>query len=183
VRHEVYDRSFRSILYRPLTQAPGPFMDFAIRTSTNPSSLAASLHSIVEELDPAQPITLLQTMRDKIDGQASALRFVAMLMGLFGIVAFLLSAAGIYGLLAYSVAERRREIGIRMALGARPHQVLGMVLKLALSLVAVGGAIGLTVGFALAQVLSSFLYGVHSWDSAIMWQSHLFCWSWACAQR
>lgn len=167
VRHEVYDRSFRSILYRPLTQAPGSSMDFAIRTSTNPSSLAASLHSIVEELDPAQPITLLQTMSDKIDGQASALRFVAVLMGLFGIVAILLSAAGIYGLLAYSVAERRREIGIRMALGARPYQVLGMVLKLALSLVAVGGAIGLAVGFALAQVLSSFLYGVHSWDPAI----------------
>lgn len=167
VRHEVYDRSFRSILYRPLMQAPGSSMDFAIRTSTNPNSLAASVHSIVEELDPAQPITLLQTMSDKIDGQASALRFVAVLMGLFGVVAILLSAAGIYGLLAYSVAERRREIGIRMALGARPHQVLGMVLRLALSLVAVGGAIGLAVGFALAQVLSTFLYGVHSWDPAI----------------
>ena len=167
VRHEVYDRSFRSVLYRPLKQAPGSSMDFAIRTSTNPSRLAASVHSIVQELDPAQPITLLQTMSDKIDGQASALRFVAVLMGLFGVVAILLSAAGIYGLLAYSVAERRHEIGIRMALGARPRQVLGMVLRLALSLVAVGGTIGLAVGFVLAQVLSSFLYGVRSWDPAI----------------
>jgi len=167
VRHEVYDRSFRSILYRPLTQAPGSSMDFVIRTSTNPSELAGSVHSIVEELDPAQPITLLQTMSDKINGQASALRFVAVLMGLFGIVAILLSAAGIYGLIAYSVAERRREVGIRMALGARPGQVLGMVLRLALFLVAAGGAIGLAVGFVLAQLLSSFLYGVHAWDPAI----------------
>jgi putative ABC transport system permease protein len=167
VRHEVYDRSFRSILYRPLAQVPGPSMDFAVRTSTNPSGLAASVHSIVEELDPAQPITLLQTMSDKINGQASALRFVAILMGLFGIVAILLSAVGIYGLIAHSVAERRREIGIRMALGARPGQVLGMVLRLALSLVAVGGAIGLVVGFILAQLLSSFLYGVRAWDPAI----------------
>jgi ABC-type antimicrobial peptide transport system permease subunit len=132
-------------------------MDFAIRTSTYPSGLAASVHPIIEELDPAQPITLLQTMSDKINGQASALRFVAVLMGLFGIVATLLSAAGVYGLVAYSVAERRREIGIRMALGARPGQVLGMVLRLALFLVAVGGAIGLAVGFILAQLLARFL--------------------------
>jgi putative ABC transport system permease protein len=167
VRHEVYDRAYRSVLYRPLAQAPGSSMDFAIRTSTNPSGLAATVHSIVAELDPAQPLTLLQSMSDKINGQASALRFVAVLMGLFGIVAVLLSAVGIYGLIAHSVAERRREIGIRMALGARPGQVLGMVLRLALSLVAVGGAIGLVVGFILAQLLSSFLYGVQAWDPAI----------------
>jgi putative ABC transport system permease protein len=167
VRHEVYDRSFRSVLYRPLTQAAGPSMDFAVRTSTNPSGLAASVHSIVEELDPTQPITLLQTMSDRINGQASALRFVAVLMGLFGIVAILLSTAGIYGLIAHSVTERRREIGIRMALGARPGQVLGMVLRFALFLVAVGGAIGLAAGFVLAQLLSSFLYGVRAWDPVI----------------
>jgi putative ABC transport system permease protein len=167
VRHEVYDRSFRSILYRPWAQAPGPSMDVAIRTSTDPRELAASVHSIVEQLDPTQPITLLQTMSDKINGQASALRFVAALMGLFGIVAILLSAAGIYGLIAYSVAERRREIGIRMALGAQRGQILGMVLRLVLFLVAVGGVIGLALGFVIAQLLSSFLYGVRAWDPAI----------------
>ena len=167
VRHEVYDRSLRSILYRPLAQVPVSSMDLAIRTSTSPSGLANSIHSVVQELDPELPITLLQTMSDKINGQTSALRFVAVLMGLFGIVAIILSAAGIYGLIAYSVAERRREIGIRMALGAWPQQILGLVLKLALYLVAVGGGIGLASGFALAQLLSSFLYGVRPWDSTI----------------
>jgi putative ABC transport system permease protein len=167
VRHEVYDRSFRSILYRPLTQAPTPSVDFAVRTSTNPSGFAASVHSMVEELDPAQPITRLQTMSDKINGQARALRFVAALMGLFGIVATLLSAAGIYGLIAYVVAERHREIGIRMALGARPGQVLRMMLRIGILLVAVGGVIGLAAGFVLAQLLSSFLYGVRAWDPTI----------------
>ena len=167
VRHEVYDRSFRSILYRPMAQAPPSSMDFVIRSSTYPNGLAASVRSIVEELDPAQPITQLQTMSEKINGQASALRFVAVLMGLFGIVAILLSAAGIYGLVANSVAERRREIGIRMAIGARVGQVLGMVLRSALFLVAVGGVIGLAVGFIVAQLLSSFLYGVHAWDPVI----------------
>ena len=71
------------------------------------------------------------------------------------------------GLIAYSVAERRREIGIRMALGARPSQVLAMVVRLTGSLVAVGGAIGLLVGFTLAQILSSMLYGVRAWDPAV----------------
>jgi putative ABC transport system permease protein len=88
-------------------------------------------------------------------------------MGLFGVVAIVLSAAGIYGLIAYSVAERRREIGIRMALGARPSQVLAMVVKHAVSLATVGGAIGLVVGFAVAQLLSSLLYGVRPWDPIV----------------
>jgi len=167
VRHEVYDRSFRSILYRPLAQVPDPSVDFALRTSTDPLRLAASVHLAVQELDPAQPVTLVQTMSEKIRGQASALRFVATLMGLFGVVAILLSAAGIYGLIANSVTERRREMGIRMALGARPSQVLTLVLRRALFLVAVGGATGLAVGFILAQFLSRLLYGVQAWDPAI----------------
>jgi putative ABC transport system permease protein len=167
VRHEVYDRSFRSILYRPLVQAVDPSVDFALRTSTDPLRLAASLHSTVQELDPAQPVTLLQTMSEKISGQASALRFVATLMGFFGVVAVLLSAAGIYGLIANSVTERRREMGIRMALGARPIQILTVVLRRALFLVAVGGVTGLAIGFILAQLLSRLLYGVQAWDPAI----------------
>jgi putative ABC transport system permease protein len=88
-------------------------------------------------------------------------------MGILGLVAILLSSAGIYGLIAYSVAERRREIGIRMALGSRSSQVLAMVVRLTGSLVAVGGAIGLVVGFGLAQILSSMLYGVRAWDPAV----------------
>jgi putative ABC transport system permease protein len=71
-------------------------VDFALRTSTDPLRLGASIHSAVQELDPVQPVTVLQTMSDKINGQASALRFVARLMGLFGVVAILLSAAGIW---------------------------------------------------------------------------------------
>jgi putative ABC transport system permease protein len=167
VRHEIYDRSFRSILYRPLAQVADPSVDFALRTSSDPLRLAASIHSAAQELDPVQPVTLLQTMSEKISGQASALRFVATLMGLFGLVAILLSAAGIYGLIANSVTERRREMGIRMALGARPSQVLTLVLRRALLLIAVGGATGLALGFTLAQLLSRLLYGVRAWDPAI----------------
>jgi putative ABC transport system permease protein len=166
-RHEVYDRSFRSILYLPLAQAPEQSTDFALRTSGDPHPLVATVRSAVAELDAAQPVTLFQTMAEKVNQQASALQFVAGLMGLFGLVAILLSAAGIYGLIAYSVAERRREIGIRMALGAHPRQVLAMVVKQGVSLVTIGGAIGLLAGSILARLLSSLLYGVQAWDVSI----------------
>src|SRR5580692_2294770 len=167
IRHEVYDRSFRSILYLPMGQTADASMDFALRTSADPHRLVASMRSAIAELDSTQPITRLQTMEEKINQQASALQFVAILMGILGMVAILLSSAGIYGLIAYSVAERRREIGIRMALGSRSSQVLAMVVRLTGSLVAVGGAIGLVVGFGLAQILSSMLYGVRAWDPAV----------------
>jgi putative ABC transport system permease protein len=167
IRHEVYDHSFRSILYRPMAQAPESAMDFALRTSIDPHNLAATVRSTVADLDRTQPITLFQTMSEKINAQASALQFVAALMGLFGFIAILLSSAGIYGLVAGSVTERRREIGIRMALGARPKQVLVMVVRLALVLVGIAGALGLMVGFLVAYLLSSLLYGVHAWDPSI----------------
>jgi putative ABC transport system permease protein len=167
IRHEVYDRSFRSILYQPLAQVPGHSMDFALRTSTAPERLTGTVRSAVADLDPAQPITVLQSMTRKINQQASALQFVATLMGLFGLVALVLSTAGIYGLIAYSVAERHCEIAIRMALGARPIQVLATVFKAASTLVGIGGTIGLVLGFILAQLLSSMFYGVGAGDPTI----------------
>ncbi len=145
-RHEVYDRSFRSILYLPLAQAPPSSIDFALRTSRAPDVLISAVRSAVADLDSTQPVTLLQTMSDKISAQASALQFVARLMALFGLIAILLSTAGIYGLLSHSIIERRREIGIRMALGAHPTQVLAMVLRQGAVLVGIGGAIGLLLG-------------------------------------
>jgi putative ABC transport system permease protein len=166
-RHEVYDRSFRSVLYKPLAQSVSPSLDFALRISADPQGLTGTIRSTIADVDPNQPVSAFLFMTEKINEQASALQFVATLMGLFGLVAILLSAAGIYGLVAYSVAERRREIGIRMALGARAGQVMAMVVKLGISLVAIGGAIGLVNGFILAQFLSSFLYGVQAWDPTI----------------
>jgi putative ABC transport system permease protein len=167
VRHEVYDRPFRSILYRPMSQVPESAMDLAIRSSTDPHNLSTAIRRSVSDLDPSQSITLLRTMSEKIAGQASALQFVAALMGLLGLIAILLSSAGIYGLLAGQVAERRREIGIRMALGARRSQILAMVVKVAFALAAIAGGLGLLVGFLLAELLSSLLYGVHAWDASV----------------
>jgi ABC-type antimicrobial peptide transport system permease subunit len=88
-------------------------------------------------------------------------------MGLFGLVGILLSAAGIYGVIAFSVTQRRTEIGTRMALGAQTGRILRMVLMQGLSLVTLGGLIGLAGGLALARILSSFLYGVQAWDFTV----------------
>jgi putative ABC transport system permease protein len=167
VRHEVYDRAFRSILYRPMEQAPDNSMDFIVRSFGEPKQLFAMVRSAIGEVDKGEPVTHLQTMAQKITEQASALHMVAALMGLFGLAAIILSAAGMYGVITYSVTERRREIGIRMALGAQRAEVVKMVMREGLLYAVVGGAIGMGLGSFLARLLSSLLYGVQAWDLAV----------------
>jgi putative ABC transport system permease protein len=167
IRHEVYDRTFRSVLYRPVEEAPDDAADFIVRSSGEPKQLFAMVHSAISEVDKDQPVTHLQTMAQKITEQASALHMVAALMGLFGLAAIVLSATGIYGVITYSVTERKREIGIRMALGAQKAKVVKMVMREGVLFAAVGGAIGFGLGWFLARLLSSLLYGVQAWDLAV----------------
>jgi len=167
IRHEVYDRTFRSVLYRPLEQAPDEAMDFIVRSSGEPKQLFAVVHSAISEVDRNQPVTHMQTMSQKIREQASALHMVATLMGLFGLAAIFLSAIGIYGVITHSVTERKREIGIRMALGAQKAKVVKMVMREGVLFTAMGGAIGIGLGWFLARLLSSLLYGVQAWDLAV----------------
>lgn len=167
IRHEVYDRTFRSVLYRPLEQAPDEAVDFIVRSSGEPKQLFAMVHSEISEVDRNQPVTHMQTMSQKITEQASALHMVAALMGLFGLAAIFLSAIGIYGVITYSVTERKREIGIRMALGAQKAKVVKMVMREGVLFTAIGGAIGIGLGWFLARLLSSLLYGVQAWDLAV----------------
>jgi putative ABC transport system permease protein len=166
-RHEVYDRSFRSVVYRPFEQTTPRSMDFAIRVTGEPARLVPTIRAAIAELDNNRPIEQSESMTAKIQAQASSLQFVASLMSTFGLVALLLAAVGVYGVMSYSVGQLRNEIGIRIALGAQTGDVLRNVLSRGLALTVGGLTMGFVAALILAKMLSSFLYGVRPWDLAI----------------
>ena len=166
ILHEVYDHAFRSILYLPYQQVPPHSMDFAVRTKGDAGRILATAQAQVQELDATLPIENLETMTRKIENQTSGLRYVAELIAIFGSVGLILSAVGVYGLMAYSVNARRREIGIRMALGAQHRDVLALVMRSGVLLTLFGLMIGIVFALALTRLVASLLYGVSSWDAA-----------------
>jgi len=164
IQHEIYDRSFRSILYRPNEQAPPRAVDLVLRVAGNPLQLVSAARSEIRELDPDLALENVESMSELIASQANGLQFVAVLMGGFGAVALVLAAVGVYGVMSNGVTERWREIAIRIALGAEPGKLLATVMGQGLFLVAIGTTLGALSAFALAKVLSSLIYGVTAWD-------------------
>ena len=152
VRHEIFDRVFRSIMYRPARQAPGLSMDFVLRSSGAPRELVAGTRLALRAIDPNVAVENAEAMTQKIEEQTSGLRYVASLMAVFGAVALVLSMIGIYGVIAHLVNERTQEIGIRIVLGAKPGNVLGLVMKSGLRLLVSGVVIGIAFSMALARV-------------------------------
>jgi putative ABC transport system permease protein len=139
-------------------------MSFVIRTSIEPESIAASVRQAVQDVDRAQPISDVRTMENVVSEAVTQPRFNLILLGIFGAIALLLSASGIYGVMAYSVSQRTHEIGIRMALGAQAGNVLKMVMTQGLRLSVVGIGIGLLASLLLTRYLASLLFGVGTTD-------------------
>ena len=143
-------------------------MNVVIRTGVEPAALSSAIRRAVEMQDPSLPIVRLQSMDDVFSTAIGRPRLLAQLLGIFAGLALLLAAIGSYGVLAYMVTERRREIGIRMALGADRSSVLRMVFRQGLSLAAAGVVIGLAASVAMNRVLTSMLFGVKSTDPVTM---------------
>jgi putative ABC transport system permease protein len=135
-----------------------------VRTETDPLSLAAAVAEVIRKAAPDLPVTHVMTMDELLEGSVSPRRFSAMLVGIFAILAVVLAAVGIYGVMSYTVSQRTQEIGVRMALGAQAANVRSMILMQTIKLTALGVAIGLAGAFLVARLLSSLLFGVGTHD-------------------
>jgi putative ABC transport system permease protein len=137
-----------------------------VRTSGDPLALAPDIRRLVREVDPELPLAEPRPLSSIVAGSVAQPRFYAALLGLFAAVALALALVGIFGVTSYSVAQRRREIGIRIALGARRRGVVALVMRRALALCAVGLAAGAAVAFGATRVMESQLFGVTASDPA-----------------
>jgi len=140
------------------------FMTFYVRTAGEPNALMGRVHALVRGVDPDLPVSELKTMRAQIRESLFVERMVAALSAAFGVLATLLAALGLYGVMAFAVSLRTREIGIRMALGAQRRDVLRMVLRDVSVLVALGVALGLPGGYGAGRVIESQLFGLNARD-------------------
>jgi putative ABC transport system permease protein len=161
-----YDREPRRTVYVPFSQTPQLWMDIGVRTAGDPLALAPGVRAAVRAVDREQPITDLQTMEKAIHNRAIGLNYMAVLMGVFGVLALCLSAIGVYGVMAYMVSQQTREIGIRMALGAERQNVLAMIFRSGMITIGAGLMVGLPIAWGFARLMASLIFGVTANDSA-----------------
>jgi putative ABC transport system permease protein len=154
-------------IYRLYTQSKSyapPFIFLAVRTAGNPLDYVAAIRERIDELRATEPIREVTTMEQRLAEPVAPRRFQMVLFGIFAVVALVLAAVGVYGVILYSVSRRTHEIGIRMALGARPRHVLLMVARQGMTLVLVGVSIGLAAALALTRVLKGLLFELSATD-------------------
>ena len=151
-------------IYSPYPQAPVAAMTMVVRAARQPLSLASAVEREVHQLDPNQPVAEMRSMDEVVDRAVARARFNTALLGVFAVIAFLLAAVGIYGVISCDVSERTHEIGIRVALGAQPGDVLKLVVGHGARLAGYGIAAGMVAAFALTRLMASMLYGVQATD-------------------
>jgi len=163
VRQYGLDREPTAELYQPFAQSPG-WGSVLVRTRSEPAAAASLLTRTVHGIDPEQPVDRIRTLEEVRRDSVASPRVTAMLLGVFALVALLITAAGIGGVLALSVSQRTVEIGVRMAMGARRDEVMAMILRQGLGLVLAGLALGVVGAFALSRMLDRLLFGIPPTD-------------------
>ena len=151
-------------IYVPLGQEYQPGMTLMVRTQSDPEVLLGTLQNEMRALNKDVPLSSVQTMSDRIGAQLAGDRMIAVLLSVFGAGALLLAAIGIYGVMGYAVAQRTREIGVRIALGADQRDILKLIVGQGLVLILIGTGIGLALALAATQVLKSVLFGISATD-------------------
>jgi putative ABC transport system permease protein len=164
VKHFGLDSKARPEFYVPYEKDPWPFMTVVVRGSSDPKSLAGAMRSEVWAVDGDLPIPDIKTIDQLLSDSVARRRFNMLLLAVFGGVALVLAAVGIYGVMSYSVTQRSHEIGIRMALGAKQSDVLKLVVGQGMTLALIGVGIGLAASFALTRVMTSLLFSVGATD-------------------
>ena len=165
VKHsELAADSGKGVYYYPMLQQPRLAAGLLIRTSGDPSRLSNALREAVRSVNPAQPLSDLKSMDERVAATLGGRRFAVTLLGLFAAIALFMAALGLYGVISYGVTQRTHEIGIRLALGAQPGQLLGWIVGQGLRLTLVGIAVGSFFAFALSRMLANQLFGIRAFD-------------------
>jgi putative ABC transport system permease protein len=151
-------------MYEPFAQAPRPYMMMIIHTAVNPSALAKSAREQLYAVDASQPAANVRTVDEIVSDQISQRRLVTVLLVLFSSIALVLAGIGTYGLLTILASQRRRELGVRIALGASRAEVFGLMIQGGLRLVLIGAVLGLAGSMLVPRIMSSLLFGVGALD-------------------
>jgi putative ABC transport system permease protein len=154
-------------LYVPLPQMPNSAMTLVVRSQIDPAAMVSTLRHEILALDPDEAVFNVATMEQLLSDSTALRRFSMFLLALFAGLALLLAAVGLYGVISYSVVQRTRELGIRIALGAKRSDILGLVVRQGMSVVARGLAGGLIASFLLTRLMRGLLFGVSPTDPAI----------------
>ncbi|HMX25177.1 MAG TPA: ABC transporter permease, partial [Blastocatellia bacterium] len=163
-KHMTLDAESQPISYWPHSELAYNSMSFVLRTKGEATAVAAAAREVIRKLDPEQPVADVRTMESLLGRVVARQRFNTLLLTIFAGVAALLAAVGIYGVMAYSVAQRTHEIGVRLALGARKADVLRLVVKRGMTLSLAGVGIGLAASFALTRLMAALLFNVGATD-------------------
>jgi putative ABC transport system permease protein len=164
IKYGIFENQAAPPVYLSYRQAPVAFTYLAIRTERDPTAFAPAVRSEIATIDPDLPVSEFFTLERVFSDQVLGLSYVAAMLTVMGVVALVLASVGVYGVMAYSVAERTPEIGVRVAMGAQPRDVLRLIMSRGMTIISIGLLVGLPLAWGLAQLMASLIYGVSAGD-------------------